>query len=130
MATLKIFFGKTTASGAVSIHGVGDDSQEEQTDAGIGSVASGAAAPTISAGGRRGRIRYRPAPVYVTPRLSGRGESGQSLQFSEGVGHRRVVRRGRGDSDQRRQGSQGSARLDFEALNEQELLELIILDAA
>lgn len=118
--------------GAEAFSGVGDDSQDEQQDVGLGLVIGGKApaVPTIAAGGRRGRIHYRPAPVYITQRLSGHGDSSQSLQFSEGTGHRLVLRGGAGQSMQRRQGSEGHARLSFEALNEQELIELIMLDAA
>jgi hypothetical protein len=115
---------------AMIILGVGDDWQEEQTDVGVGLVV-GAAVPAVSAGGRRGRIRWRPTiPVYLQPRRSGHGDASQALQFSEGTGHRRVMRSGAGQSGQMRQGSEGVVRLDFEALNEQELLELILVEAA
>ena len=125
------FWPDLLAGGPVVIHGVGDDSQEEQQDVGVGHVIGGAApaVPATSTGGGR-RIRYRPAPMYIRPHITGRGDSGQALQFSEGTTRRRVVRSGRGDDVQRRQQSQGLARETFEALNEQELIELIMIDAA
>jgi len=122
----------TAADGGIVFSGVGDSAQDEQTDVGLGIIVGGAvpAVPAVSAGGRRGRIHIHPAPVYVRQRIAGRGDSGQSLQFCAGAGSMWVVRRGAGQSEQPRQGSEGGGRLDFEALNEQELLELILIEAA
>ena len=68
--------------------------------------------------------------IWRRMRISGRGISGQLLQFSEGIGHRRVLYRGIVQSQQLHQMSIGKARLTFGMLNEQELIELILLEAA
>jgi hypothetical protein len=122
----------TAADGGIVFSGVGDSAQDEQTDVGLGMIVGGAvpAVPAVSAGGRRGRIRIHPAPVYIRQRIAGRSDSGQSLQFCAGAGSIWVVRRGAGDSAQRQQWGSGTARLTFEAITERELLELIMIEAA
>jgi len=95
---------------------------------------SKAAAKAASTGGR-GKIkpRWRDGTVPVLRIIGSRGISAQPLQISQGSGAvipAQIRIGGAGDSIQPRQESMGRASIDYELLNERELIELLILDAA